>query len=147
MKTDKKQLEARRDAIGAVLRKLGIARVVVRYDGQGDSGQIEEVEAFNADEQPIKLEGQTVAVEHFESAQNPKTKLWTEVVSVGLRNDDLDQALGEFAEDTLDFLECYYSDNEGGFGEVVITVGKKSVKVKAEHNDRVESSEYRAVSL
>ena len=61
--------EARRKTLAAELRistkaKLfdllqaaGIARVTVTFDGQGDSGQIEDISAFSEANKPIKLPG------------------------------------------------------------------------------------------
>ena len=73
------QQEARRKTLAAELRistkaKLfdllqaaGIARVAVAFDGQGDSGQIEDISAFSEANKPIKLPGRRLSIQTAKS--------------------------------------------------------------------------------
>ena len=77
-----KQQEARRKTLAAELRistkaKLfdllqaaGIARVTVAFDGQGDSGQIEDISAFSEANKPIKLPGKRLSIQTAKSRRN-----------------------------------------------------------------------------
>ena len=46
-----------------VLQSAGIALVTVVFDGQGDSGQIEETIAFNADRKPVELAASRLTIQ------------------------------------------------------------------------------------
>ena len=98
------------------LAALGVASVVGKYDGYGDSGNFESVEAFAepADRDDDFRGGDEIKLSP-ELTEQLKTHLF-------------------------DFLPAGFEINEGSFGDLVLDVAER--KVYLEHNQRVESSEY-----
>jgi len=105
----------------AALADAGIHRVTVEYDGSGDSGQIEDVAAWNAGNERISLP--------------PNTK--TQLNSGDPEHPGPERNL-EAAVETLawDYLEIYYGweNNDGAFGTFVFDVPARTVTL--EHNER-----------
>lgn len=136
-------LKERRRLLAETLKPLGVVRVEVDYDGCGDSGDIQEVRALkkgsrSGKEQLADLNGQSVTVERFESVYNAGRKDWDRKpyqATVTLK-----EALSDFALDFLSFLGIDWYNNEGGYGTIVLDVAEG--EAKAEHNYRIESSEY-----
>ena len=141
-------LKERRRLLTEKLKPLGVVRVEVEYDGCGDSGDIQEVRALlkgtrAEKERPANLDGQSVTVEHFESVYNAERQDWDRKpyqATVPLK-----EALSDFALDFLSFLGIDWYNNEGGYGTVVLSVADG--EAKAEHNYRIESSEYEEHAL
>jgi hypothetical protein len=85
--------------------------VVAAYDGEGDSGQINDITATAADESEVSLEGLPCG---------PDTLL----------ADELD----DFAWQCLGAYHGGFENNDGGYGDVTIDVTEG--KVYIDHNDR-----------
>ncbi len=136
-------LKERRRLLAEKLKPLGVVRVEVEYDGCGDSGDIQEVRAVkkgsrSEKEQPANLDGQSVTVERFESVYDAAKQSWDRKpyqATVALK-----EALSDFALDFLSFLGIDWYNSEGGYGTIVLDV--EAGEAKAEHNYRIESSEY-----
>ena len=103
------------------LAEAGIHRVTVDYDGSGDSGQIENVEVWDARNEriPFPLEVMIQLV-----SENPDHLLPAQKI--------------ESAVETLawDYLEIYYGweNNDGAFGTFVFNVPDRTITL--EHNER-----------
>jgi hypothetical protein len=104
----------------AALAAAGIDHVMVEYDGSGDSGQIECITAWDANDQKIPLLPQ------------PKLQLAT---------DDPDQPIERSLESAIedlawDYLEIYYGweNNDGACGTFVFDVPKRTITL--DHNER-----------
>jgi hypothetical protein len=103
------------------LRSYGIASVTIVYDGQGDSGQIEAIFAYDAKEQPVVLDRPVhLALYRRKPASNYGSLL---------------EALDDFAWLLLGHFHDGFVNNEGGFGTIRIDVAKRSVVL--DHDDRV----------
>lgn len=103
-------------ALIAALAAGGATHVVVIFDGCGDSGQIEEIEARNGDN-PIALPTGTVAMvravgHDFQTTEVPQ---------------EIEEALEYFVYDLLRQSFPGWENNDGAFGEVIFDVAEQSV--------------------
>jgi hypothetical protein len=105
----------------AALTEAGIHRVTVDYDGSGDSGQIENVEAWDADNDRIPF------------PSGVKIQLASENPAYPLSEQNLEAAVETLA---WDYLEIYFGweNNDGAFGTFVFDVPARTVTL--EHNER-----------
>jgi len=105
-------------ALFAALATAGVTQVIVTFDGYGDSGQIEGVDARAGDE-PIALPDPTVP---FLSAE------WgaSEPVS---RDLPLGEAIEHLAYDYLRDTHSGWENNDGAYGEFVFDVGAATISL------------------
>ena len=111
-----------KEILFAALAAAGIHRVTVEYDGSGDSGQIDTIEASNSananmpfpSDQKILLETQNPDAPRFEVA--------------------LEAAVETVAWEYLYDLYCGWENNDGAFGRFVFDVPARTVTL--EHNER-----------
>lgn len=138
MKREQQALKQRRAQLEETLKALEVERVEVEYDGCGDSGDVQLVRALKSAGKAVDLKGRSVTVERLESVYDHEAKDYRRVPRLETVN--LEEALGNFAVDFLSFLGIDWYNNEGGYGVVVLEVADGVVR--AEHNYRIESSEY-----
>ena len=116
-------------AILAALAVAGITIVVVTFDGAGDSGQIESVDARIGE----------VAAELPVTEVEIGSPLWdgsgVEIRTLSLR-DAMEQVAYDLLEDTHDGWEI----NEGAFGEFIFEVAEGAIRL--DYNERVGTTEY-----
>ena len=133
-------LQADRDALAARLRETnkaalfdalaiaGIAHVVVSFDGYGDSGQIESVEAKAVGEiVPLPTTAIAIGVAVWGQAE-PETRSMT-----------LDEAVEHLAYDFLEETHSGWEDGDGAYGDFTFDVAKRSIML--DYNDRYTASE------
>src|SRR5262245_17777905 len=108
-------------AILKALSARGIATVTIEYDGEGDSGQIEDILGFDAKDNRVAL-NEPVGLALYRGKQA------TAYAS-------LYEALDDFAWLLLAHFHDGFVDNEGGFGTIHIDVAQKTVLL--DHSDRV----------
>ena len=105
----------------AALAEAGIHKVTVDYDGSGDSGQIESIEAWDAGNEKIPF----------------PSEVKIQLIS-GNGDHPLSEQSLEAAVETLawDYLEIHYGweNNDGAFGTFVFDVSDRSITL--EHNER-----------
>lgn len=106
----------------AALAEAGIHRVTVDYDGSGDSGQIENVEAWDA------------ANERMPFPSGVMVQLVSDSPDHLLPNQNLEAAVESIAWDYLSDLYYGWEDNDGAFGTFVFEVSACTVAL--EHNER-----------
>ena len=106
----------------AALADAGIHRVTVEYDGSGDSGQIETVEAWSA------------ANERMPLPSDPRIQMVSENPDHPLIEHNLEAAVESVAWDYLDDLYCGWENNDGAFGTFAFDVPARTVTL--EHNER-----------
>ena len=106
----------------AALAEAGIHRVTVEYDGSGDSGLIDTIEAWNAgnDRMPLPLEPRIQFVP--ESPGSPSAEY------------NLEAAIETVAWDYLYDLHCGWENNDGAYGTFVFDVPARTLTL--EHNER-----------
>jgi len=104
----------------AVLRETTIAHVEIKYDGESDMGQIQQVWALDAKRSPLAL------------------SLLCEINVPSLKGKStcsLSEALDDFAWEVLRIYHDGFEDGDGGWGRIIIDVVKGTVEL--DHNDRV----------
>jgi hypothetical protein len=111
-----------KNLIFAALADLGVHRVTVDYDGSGDSGQIESIEAWNAVSEKIPLPSLRKVQLASENPDSP-------VAQTGL-----EAAVELLAWDYLYDNHCGWENNDGAFGTFVFDVPARTITL--EHNER-----------
>jgi len=94
-----------------VLRRTGVVRVRLHFDGSGDSGMLEDPKFLDADDQEVSVEGLTCRV------RRPGGE-WGMQETIAPLND----VICEAAENYLDSTDVNWYDNDGGYGEFAIDV-------------------------
>ena len=116
-------------AILAALAAAGITSVIVTFDGSGDSGQIESIDA-RIGETATELPATDVEI---------TSPLW-DGSGVETRTLPLAEAIEQLAYDLLEDTHDGWEINEGAFGEFTFDVAEGAIRLG--YNERVESSEY-----
>ncbi len=111
-----------KNLIFAALADLGVHRVTVDYDGSGDSGQIESIEAWNAVSEKVPLPSIGKVQLAPENPDRP-------VADIGL-----EAAVEQLAWDYLYDNHCGWENNDGAFGTFVFDVPARTITL--EHNER-----------
>ena len=110
------------------LALAGITRVVVSFDGYGDSGQIENVEAQAGDD-PVTMPG--TAIEIAESVwDQPEPKRSSVSIS---------DAVESLAYDVLEKTHCGWENGDGAYGDVIFDVAEGVITL--DYNERFTASE------
>ena len=120
---------ANKTAILAALAAAGITSVIVTFDGSGDSGQIEGVDARIGDT-ATGLPATTVEI---------TSPLW-EGAGLETRTLPLAEAIEQIAYDLLEATHDGWENNEGAFGEFTFDVAEDVIRL--DYNERFETSEY-----
>jgi hypothetical protein len=105
----------------AALAEAGIHRVTVDYDGCGDSGQIENVEAWDAADERIPFPA------------DPKIELAPDNPLQPHAAENLEAAVETLAWDYLE-IHWGWENNDGAFGTFVFDV--PACTITLEHNER-----------
>jgi hypothetical protein len=106
----------------AALAEAGIHRVTVEYDGSGDSGQIENVEAWDARNERMTFPSGVMV----QLASETPTQLLPE---------RLEAAVETLAWDYLEIsIGWGWENNDGAFGTFVFDVPARTIAL--EHNER-----------
>lgn len=120
--------------IYAALKRLGIVRIEVTYDGSCDAGCIDGITAYDAKGKPIdKLPDEHVTIVRRHSA-------WDEVKQdyVGRFGPDdvtLADAITDWCYDVLEEQFPSWGNDDGASGTITIDVAKR--KGTLDHNERV----------
>jgi hypothetical protein len=104
------------------LAEIGIHRVTIDYDGSGDSGQIEGLEAWDAANEKIPL------------PSSRKVQLASENPDQPVDDHGLQAAVEELAWDYLYDNHSGWENNDGAFGTFVFNVPGRTITL--EHNER-----------
>lgn len=117
-------------ALFAVLRDANISKVVVRFDGYGDSGQIEEITAFGPDGGERPLPATEVDIQKIYFGQDEPETL----------SEPLAEAIETLSYAFLESTHGGWENNEGAFGEFTFDVAAGSITL--DYNERYETSEH-----
>ena len=111
------------------LAAAGITSVLVHFDGSGDSGQIEGIDA-TAGEQPAEIPNGNIEIAQIRwgDANIERTTLSVRDAIENLAYDFLEQTYGG------------WENNEGAYGEFTFDVAQRTITL--DYNERVETSEY-----
>jgi hypothetical protein len=122
-------LPANKTALFDVLAAAGIGVVTVRFDGYGDSGQIEDIEA-HADDTAIALPPDQIDI-----AEPLYDGSGLERSTLSVR-DAIEKLAYAFLEETHGGWE----NNEGAYGDFTFDVESRTITL--EYNERMMTSEY-----
>lgn len=117
----------------ALLHALGgaaIAKVIVRFDGSGDSGQVEEVTAFGEDGAERPLPETHVELQKISFGEDAPTNL----------SEPLGEAIETLAYSLLQSSHGGWENNEGAYGEFTFDVAANLITL--DHNERYETSQH-----
>ena len=118
-----------KEALFDGLRLVGIAHVLVTFDGSGDSGQIESIEADNDADQSITLPAAQITFAGIDWQSGAPTE----------RRLTLEGAVQELVYDLLSDTHSGWQDNDGAYGEFCIDARARTIHL--EFNERFRSSE------
>lgn len=122
-------LPANKAALFGALAAAGIAIVVVTFDGYGDSGQIESIEARDAQGEVALPE------EHIEIASAPWEGTEPERRTLSVR-----KAIETMAYRFLEQTHGGWENNEGAYGDFTFDVAEQTITL--EYNERLMTSEF-----
>ena len=108
-----------RDMFFVVLSAAQITRVTVTFDGEGDSGQINNIEAYKGDEQ-VPLPDQAIPV---------RTASWNDD-AITIEEKTLDAAIERLCYDFLEQEHGGWENNDGAYGEFTFDVAKRTVELE-----------------
>lgn len=89
-----------------------IVRVEVDYDGEGDSGQIEDIQAYHADGSDADLTSRGLTIGEGDLAES---------------FDSLRECIDIFAWDVIAHYHDGFGDNDGGYGTLTVDVIARTV--------------------
>ncbi|WP_298193076.1 DUF6878 family protein [Novosphingobium sp.] len=112
----------------AFLASANITRVTVRFDGEGDSGQIEDITAYAGDAQ-VALPGGKVASLDLPYGQIEPVERWHSA----------ELALETMAYDLLKEKHDGWENSDGAYGEFTFDVAAGTITL--DYNERFMSSE------
>jgi hypothetical protein len=111
--------ESNKAALFDALVAAGITTVVVTFDGEGDSGQIEDVRAYVADAEVT-----------LPSAEVPWHVAPWNASEPELTKTALDEAVRDLCWDYLSGEHGGWENNDGGFGEFTLNVAGREVDLE-----------------
>lgn len=127
-KTEATRLRAQNKAtLFAALKSHDITQVVVEFDGYGDSGQVENVEATSNDT-IISLPDDVIELSFSRHGGSSDT-----------HSESLREAVESMAYDCLEDTHCGWEINDGAYGEFIFRVGKETITLN--YNERYTATE------
>ena len=117
-----------KNLIFGVLAEAGIRKLTVDFDGYGDSGQIDEVEAWSTD-QTWRTGDDRIPVPSSRKVQLASPVSGNPPVEMTLQ-----EAIETLAYDYLEETHMGWENNDGAFGTFVFDVPDRSITL--EHNER-----------
>ncbi|AFK54061.1 DUF6878 family protein [Tistrella mobilis] len=123
-------LPANKAALFGALEAAGIVIVLVTFDGCGDSGQIESVEARDAHNNDVALPADAIEIAKapWEGTEPERQRL------------PVHGAIEEMAYRFLEQTHGGWEDNEGAYGEFTFDVAARTITL--EYNERFIDTEY-----
>lgn len=120
---------ANKDALFPILAAAGITSILVRFDGSGDSGQIEEIDVVSGDK-PVSLPTSNVTIQRAEWGVSEAEPIECSI------NDAVETLVYAFLEETHGGWE----NNEGAYGEFTFNVAARTITL--DYNERYEDTHY-----
>lgn len=111
----------------AALKSHDITQVVVEFDGYGDSGQVENVEATSNDT-IVSLPDDVIELSFARHGGSFDT-----------RSESLREAIESMAYDCLEDTHCGWENNDGAYGEFIFRVGQEAITL--DYNERYTATE------
>jgi hypothetical protein len=115
-------------ALFDALSAAGVTHVVVSFDGYGDSGQIEGIEAKAHDEVVRLPPAKVVIASAVWGACEPQPHAMS-----------IAETVERLAYDLLEETHCGWEDNDGAYGDFTLDVARRSITL--DYNERYTGSE------
>ena len=119
---------ANKQTLFAALKRHNITKIVVVFDGYGDSGQVEGIEAKSADK-IVPLPDDEISLTFARYRGETETFL-----------KPLREAIESMAYDCLAETHCGWENNDGAFGEFVFNVGDEAITL--DYNERYTDTQF-----
>ncbi|MGH6990445.1 MAG: DUF6878 family protein [Stellaceae bacterium] len=116
-------------ALFDVLAAAGVTLIVVTFDGYGDSGQIENIEAKAGDAVVAMPAGEVEIAAAIWDQPEPSRS----TVSIA-------DAIERLAYDLLEQTHCGWENNDGAYGDFTFDVAERTITL--DYNERYTASEY-----
>ena len=110
------------------LALVGVTRVVVSFDGYGDSGQIENVETQTGDD-PATMPAAAIEIAEAVWDQAEPTRSSVSIAA----------AVERLAYDVLEKTHCGWENNDGAYGDIVFDAEEETITL--DYNERYTASE------
>ena len=121
---------ANKSAVFAALAGAGIATIAVSFDGYGDSGQVESIDARDASNADVLLPDQTISIVAIVWGQSePESREMT-----------LSEAIEHLVYDALSETHGGWELNEGAYGEFVFDVPTQEIRL--DYHERMTVTEF-----
>lgn len=112
-----------------MLKGVGADKICVTFDGSGDSGSVDEVAIYGSDNGQIKVD---FGVPYAVTSSSWVDGKWNKTEEVKMM--PVKEALEQFCYDMLENTNIDWYNNDGGFGELNITLNP--VEISLEVNTR-----------
>jgi hypothetical protein len=116
----------------AKLKELGATEVVIFFDGSGDSGSIDSVQIRQSDGKPVPNLDDLFVDYPIEKSQYINGEWFNDVE---IKQIPIADALEKYTYDELERTNVDWYNNDGGFGELRITLSD-DVSIELEVNQR-----------
>jgi hypothetical protein len=116
-------------ALFGALAAAGITLIVVTFDGYGDSGQIENIEAKAGDAVVAMPAGEVEIAEAIWDQPEP-----------GRSTVSIADAIERLAYNLLEQTHCGWENNDGAYGDFTFDVAERTITL--DYNERYTASEY-----
>ena len=124
-------------AIFEALGAAGVVQVVVGFDGSGDDGGIDGIDAYSADDELVDLKGRTLTIQRVDAIPVvPATVPTTTTIR---------EAIDTLAYDLLASVQYGWENDNGAFGEFAFDVAARSITL--DFNERFTQSEHNQYDL
>lgn len=124
----KTALERNKQIVFELLVRRGITKVIVNFDGYGDSGQIENIVAYAGDT-TVELPGEQIDI--FEPT-------WGST-EIGRKSCTLYEAIEAMSYDFLEQTHSGWENNDGAYGDFTFDVAEGEIRL--DYNERYTASE------
>ena len=116
-------------ALFDVLAAAGVTHIIVTFDGYGDSGQIENIEAKTGDA-VVAMPGCEVEIAEAIWDQPEPNRFSVRIAD----------AIERLAYDLLERTHCGWENNDGAYGDFTFDVAERTITL--DYNERYTASEY-----
>lgn len=120
---------ANKHALFPILAAAGITSILIRFDGSGDSGQIEEIDVLAGDKL-ASFPAEKVVIQRADWGATEPERVESSV------NDAVETLVYAFLEETHGGWE----NNEGAYGEFTFNIAERTITL--DYNERYEDSHY-----
>lgn len=112
-----------------VLAAAGIENVIVNFDGYGDSGQVENIEARNGDD-VIELPPDAIEI---------ASPVWNSS-DITCQTMPVREAIEHMAYEFLAQTHCGWENNDGAYGDFTFNVAERTITL--DYNERYTETNY-----